>query len=990
MDEETVDWVMSDNSVDTLSGVPLSAVVFLLYYGFELQHFLLQISDLLLTRYPLKLYDVGRSSVYLGGSCAHGFFLNSNRLTELRDFDIVTILKKYDIKTQCEYDKAENTEFFSGQEPVKERNNDFCPSDNRINVTCGEDTSYLNVEPSDQAGYVLLRKCRPRSISQVSLQQRYVSSSAIMNARFEYWHDAKSLIKQRYTGTSFLQNLFDDSGYGPVLSFVQTLGPAVTAFLTDRRGPMTTTLHTDIVIALPYPGWPAQAREWLSRDNKYGWPSEAMKREIQNDVGCMIVPIGHYGSDMEDFQWRISFSRAEMMLSRSFTRVQRELVHLLKAFDIGGSYHMLNLVYRLIENTPGERWRSKDLASQLFTVVDQYITCICEHRLSHYFLPIMNLLSKFEQDFVEVNGRRRPINEHIETVLIPLYELRINPLDTILKQSRHLSLCQGIRQRVFAPLVNEMKSSGPRSKVIFVDTLVALAKGHLHNRNLPLAYKYVQDAVKFSHRVKLELSEEKLMDLHLTAAVCGYLSGDTDSALVSLQLLEQYLGTDKQGFQSVVDKRRSYYLLLYGRVLFIRAFLTPDQNSTAVANTREMYRRAMDTLVPDTSVYLDSLNFFMRLGESDEVSKLISFLSAYLLPNGVCDDVQEYTPKYGRDEREHPVGTNIDEAVVTEINTQGPNNIEDEEDIPQSSTLELSEDMSDSPVDTASRDGPVERDSSVDTDQDGHIEVIYDRDRHVREETTSSWTPMNDESPKSTSIAGEGDFQLDPESDTFPEEIRNLDYYFIERINLAKRYAKVGMDDKANEMFGKVKEKLKMEHDNADHIFSLALEASESFEESNRFYDSTPEDWDDIMKDSTGYLTYCDTDLPIVDDIMAALIRRKAGTVKVTHKEALLHFRIQHFKLLHDFDRAESIVSDLECICGNSIRDECRWLVKLHKAYFGRQTKDDDDDDLNDKPNRDLRVLEEVITRIDQLMDMIKAHEIRNSAMDDIFNFSDY
>ncbi|XP_033741597.1 uncharacterized protein LOC117328244 [Pecten maximus] len=985
MDDETIDWMLSDGSIDAVSGVPLSSVLFMLYYGFELKYFFLQISEELMTRYPLVLYDVGRSSVYLGGSCGHGFFLNSRRIPDLRDFDIVTILKKYDIRTECQYDKSKQREPDVGQkaEEENEDNRDFCASDKRMNVTCGSDPVYLNVE-SSEAGYVLLRKCRRNSASQVSLQQRYVSSSAVMKARFEYWDDAKMFIKQRYTGPFFTRGTADDTGHIPILSFVVTQGPAVSAFLTDRRASMTTTLHTDIVIALPYPGWPSQAREWLSRERKYGWPNETLRHEIQNNIGCMIVPVGRYGSDMEDFQWRVSFSRAEMLLSRSFTRVQRELVHLLKALDIGGSYHIINLVYRLIEDTPEDAWRSKNLATLVFTLVDQYIACVCERRLPHYFMPALNLMAKYQREFVEVNGRTRFIDDHLDAVLLPLHELRINPLDTLLNQEKYLSLPQDIRRRVFAPLVDEMKPTGSQNKRVYVDTLVSLAKAHLHHERVSLAYRYVQDAMKFSRRLTKDTDMERETDLHLTSVVCSYMVGDTATAMTSLQELEQLLNTDEQECQGCVDVRRSYYLMLYGRILFTRSFLPDSEKSVSLTLAREMYRRAMDTLVPDTTVYLDSINFFMRLGETDEVNTLITFLSAYLLSS----DEREESVK---DVIQQPDNTN--EEMISEMNTQITSQDRNEEEkTHHSSATESMADISsrDSPTDVLPGEDRIDRETDLGNNE--HIEVVYDRSRLVSEEPPSSWTPLGDVSTQFTTMFDDDDDKEDSDPfTTIPEEINNLDAYFIHRVALAKRYEKIGMCEKSNEMLRKLKEKLEVEHGDADRIFPLVVEASKMLEETSYAHDSTPEEWRKLFKDNTCYITYCNTDLPIVDDIIATLIRRKDGKVKFTHREALLHFQIQHFKMLHQFARAQSTVSVLESDCENSNRDECRWLLQLHKAYFGHKTGDDV---ANKDPRRDLGlvdgVVDEVVARIDQLMDAIKTHEIRNAAMDDIFNFSDY
>ncbi|OWF47495.1 hypothetical protein KP79_PYT07727 [Mizuhopecten yessoensis] len=297
----------------------------------------------------------------------------------------------------------------------------------------------------------------------------------------------------------------------------------------------------------------------------------------------------------------------------------------------------------------------------------------------------------------------------------------------------------------------------------------------------------------------------------------------------------------------------------------------------------------------------------------------------------------------------------------------------------------------DGPVGESSGESRVEQatDYGADDVSDSQIEIVYDRVRHVAEETSSSWTPIDDGSSQFTTIAEDKDYDEEPDTfTTFPEETNNLDSYYIRRTLLAKRYEQIGMHEQSNGILAKLKDKLELEHGNAERIFPLIVDASKTFEKLSTYHDSTPGDWDDVFNDNANYLVYCDTDLPVVDDIIATIIRRKDRRVKVTHKEALLHFKIQHYKMLHDFTRAESFVSTLECVCGDSARDESRWLLQLHKAYFGRRTSGEYD--TYTKPKRSIGVAEEVVARIDQLMDVIKAHEIRNSAMDDIFNFSDY
>ena len=164
MDPATIDHVLFDNQVDPVSGVPFSAVIFMLYYGLELNHFLLDISHDFIKRYPLKQYHVGTSSTYLSGSAAEGLYLNTKRIPDARDIDIVTIWRKYPIREKCHYEDFSVEEWLlkSRSEPREECT---CVSDIRINITTKEcDDRYLNIKvlPDTPPGYVLLQKCRRR------------------------------------------------------------------------------------------------------------------------------------------------------------------------------------------------------------------------------------------------------------------------------------------------------------------------------------------------------------------------------------------------------------------------------------------------------------------------------------------------------------------------------------------------------------------------------------------------------------------------------------------------------------------------------------------------------------------------------------------------------------------------------------------------------------------------------------------------------------
>ena len=77
--------------------------------------------------------------------------------------------------------------------------------------------------------------------------------------------------------------------------------------------------------------WPPDASEWVTRRREHGWPD---KRTIQQvvDAGCHIVAVAHDECSNDPLQWRISFSKAEVILMKSLTKGQQYVFNLLRFF----------------------------------------------------------------------------------------------------------------------------------------------------------------------------------------------------------------------------------------------------------------------------------------------------------------------------------------------------------------------------------------------------------------------------------------------------------------------------------------------------------------------------------------------------------------------------------------------------------------------------------------------------------------------------------
>ena len=126
--------------------------------------------------------------------------------------------------------------------------------------------------------------------------------------------------------------------------------------------------------------WPSQASDWPSRHRNYGWPDSATVNRVVNN-GCDMVRVAHRQCRQHEWkgkhQWRMSFSRAEIILLNSWMPVQQIIYHMLRFFTkaerltdsadnsgAGGklsNYHIKSLMLWHCEIKP-RMWWTQDLS----------------------------------------------------------------------------------------------------------------------------------------------------------------------------------------------------------------------------------------------------------------------------------------------------------------------------------------------------------------------------------------------------------------------------------------------------------------------------------------------------------------------------------------------------------------------------------------------------------------------------------------------------
>ena len=96
-----------------------------------------------------------------------------------------------------------------------------------------------------------------------------------------------------------------------------------------------TLCSQDIVYCMRCLSWPPQAAVWPKRHRNYGWPDAPTVNHVVSN-GCDVVGVAHRQCRQDEWmnthQWRLSFSRAEIVLLNSWIPVQQIVYHMLRVF----------------------------------------------------------------------------------------------------------------------------------------------------------------------------------------------------------------------------------------------------------------------------------------------------------------------------------------------------------------------------------------------------------------------------------------------------------------------------------------------------------------------------------------------------------------------------------------------------------------------------------------------------------------------------------
>ena len=243
----------------------------------------------------------------------------------------------------------------------------------------------------------------------VYLLLRYLLSKRTDNDKYEYFEcDVKPCDVVTISRKEDESNM---TLHGPYLLHIsQREGEGSTnihgpALLRDNSH--LSQLSVDFVRCVRCLSWPSQASDWPTRHRNYGWPdSTTLDRVVSN--GCDVVGMTHRRCRQHEMccraQWRLSFSRAEIVLINSWMPVQQITYHLLRVYvkterltesaDNSGAatlsnYHIKTLMLWACELKPRSWWTDStenvNLVGIFVELLNTLSVWLAGTRCPHYF-----------------------------------------------------------------------------------------------------------------------------------------------------------------------------------------------------------------------------------------------------------------------------------------------------------------------------------------------------------------------------------------------------------------------------------------------------------------------------------------------------------------------------------------------------------------------------------------------------------------------------
>ena len=159
--------------------------------------------------------------------------------------------------------------------------------------------------------------------------------------------------------------------------------------------------YFDLTFAIRCLEWPDNIRNWRYRPDKL-WPDISTINRITS-FGCHFVPKSQL-NDKEELTWRISFSKAEVELSKLVPPLARMCLIGLKVIKNDylsvacgkvSSYHLKSLLFNTLERTDPQFWLQESNLTQCFyLLLEKLLSAVTERYCPHFFIPNINLFDQ--------------------------------------------------------------------------------------------------------------------------------------------------------------------------------------------------------------------------------------------------------------------------------------------------------------------------------------------------------------------------------------------------------------------------------------------------------------------------------------------------------------------------------------------------------------------------------------------------------------------
>ena len=293
------------------------------------------------------------------------------------DIPVCEMVNQGNVKTKshnCKVNKEENITpngiIFKNEMP-------FSDTTQQYTFTKGD---ILCMHKGCHQGYVFLSK--EKSIVDMKYIEHLMEEKCLSSARFV--SESLKLVK---------------INYGVVMSDVgHRNGPSFTNYSNGR----TYIMNRDFVFALKCKSWPHQAKEWLTRHRESNWPSEKQIKSIGSS-GCFVVPAAsHRNIKLQDYEWRLSFSAAELKLIKNlpenvkfgYAVVKAIVKYKLKKLQFTGfaSYHLKTCLLWFVEKFGLEKIQKCTVEKIMQTLLESLIKFYSESCLPNYFVRGNNMI----------------------------------------------------------------------------------------------------------------------------------------------------------------------------------------------------------------------------------------------------------------------------------------------------------------------------------------------------------------------------------------------------------------------------------------------------------------------------------------------------------------------------------------------------------------------------------------------------------------------